>query len=711
MPRRIRSTAPVSVGVREQVTQVPRATKIVDGLLAFAGEAVPFVTQELNKKVESDKALQAARALQGQAPTDDATVAGYKASYLVAAKLQGIRAAKELQADPNLGNYTDEEFEARVAESMGNIQSSLGSEYKALGDDPELAKAFTLQMTETMPALIDARYAAQLEIEQKRRYEDTYALAFDSIDGMNPKDVPDSLRALMGTTELLQMTDLEREKILLNLAQSTGNMGVFEFAKEYKGSSDSSLFSRSGTMQQLERVTKTQMTHEQQIEFWKAKDSLLNAYTAGSLTVEEFDKGSLQLKTDFGQGLSENEYRSAVNARQRAVVTETSQDRWMNAFKDGKFVDFVKADGTEANKGEKAAFLDKVHADVFSTYSKAIEEANTEEGRKSGRLAGVLDSAWVADIKTVDDLAKQSGEVSPEFKGRLNNIATFDITRIVKETQDKDGTSRYVIPGIERGGSWNFYKSPADDFNLLRRMPLSRLSAYASGRELEILERTRAYLDADRSPAEALVQANYDVDKGKPVVSKDLKQNLEDMLDDPTDSLFNKDIPESARPMMTRYLLKSTINFDSPDFQKAVAADAMNNLFTYLSDNSPIKGNAGELKAGLVAKLKADGVDVSGGSVDLDDYFQTARLMVLPFARTHFRNKKLRWGDIQFDVQDNYVRFVSGEQVLPYKVSLGELGSMVYNWKKENPNAFTAPELEALDALDQAPYIGMHRDR
>lgn len=684
MARRIRSSAPVAGGVRQQLDQTSSLTSVVEGLVDFAGAAAPVVTKELNKKIEADKVIQMERAYRGEGPSDDATNAGYAASYLVSTKTEGLRLSKDLQNDPKLGTYTDEEFEELISTRLSQSQELLSSEqYPALKRNEELEKALALQTMEIMPAISDARMSAQLQLENKKRNEDLYALGYEAVNGKNPKNVPASLEQLMQTSKVLQMSEVEREGLLLELAKNTNNEGVFEFARTYKGESDKPLLSRSGAMQQLQRKTNRKLTHEKELALWDSKNLALSEFSAGGLTLEEFKQRSLQLDEKYGKAFSEAEYNAAIKSREAAQVKEDTYDKWNEDFSNEKFVDFLKPDGKKAKPNEVAAYLDYERAKTFDAHKDAILAVDNTEGRANGSYYRAVDRAWMDTINTTDELAKQSGQVSPEFKGRLNNIANFDVASNVSKVKGEDGVERFTMQGVSRVGGGLSYEGVADDFNLLQRMPASRLAAYADGNELAILSKTKQYLEGGSSPAEAITQAQYDVRRGKIRITKDSKAVIEELLVSPDSGLFYNDaIPESAQAMMTTSLLNSTIDFDDPNYKKEVGMDMLRQNFTYLSDGSPIKGNANNLKAAMVEELVQNGV-AENPNIDLDDWFGTAREMLLPLAKAHFRDADLENEDLQFDVREGMVSIVSGNKVLPRRFSLATLGTTIYKYKKQ----------------------------
>lgn len=691
MARSVRATGITHYAdpLRQSSDNKPSSLEVIGAVADFASTGHGFYKKfkaKQDAKIEADKQLQVARALRGQLPTSDSSKAGRTASYLARVKVGGTGLIKKIAADPNLGRMTDEELRDNLEVGIGGIREKLAADYAdVLSDSADLDKSVSLQIGDLMPELIAAKASSTAKMEHRQDYESAYGLAYEEVANASDEDIPAVLSRLSSISDTMNLSPDEFESIVVQLADTTGKKGVFDFAKKFKGSHDQSLFSRSSVLQKMVGKKKRSDDIAVTVALWNAKDDIVDKYRAGAISDDELDKAVISLYHDYGNTFSESEVRGLKASQQSMRVEEGNQNRWIEDFHADKAVDFIKSDGKEATAAEKAATIEVVQLETFNEFKDALEKANTPEGRQNGQYGAILGRAWQATIRATDRFGKRSGVYSKHFTKRLNNIANANIEELVSVTQDPAGRNVYSIEGVERTGGGVIYEGPADDFNLLTRIPVASLENYVSGESLAILQRTREYLDTGKTEAEALVQAKRDIKHKMPTISGAQLKNIDDLLDNPDNSYYGwrEPMPESAKEMMRYNLATSTMNFNDEDYQLSQASEQLRSNYTFLPDGSPIKGDRAALGAMLTEKLWNQGKVPQGSEIDVDEAFLSARQILLPFARVHFQDPELTPNEIQFDVTEGTVSFVSGTKVLPYRISLGDLGEKIANWRAE----------------------------
>lgn len=169
LPSRQRRSQPaqtVDTFVQQQPDiQESSASRVVRGLFEFTGKAMDVAVRAEKSKIELDKVTQQQRALQGLAPTDDATNAGVRAYQLINVRDDVLQAnsdlAQKIREQPDMD---DEQFEVLTRETY----APLLSQYQG---DAQLSQALSAKLQESQTQIFQIKEAAQREHRDWQRQE------------------------------------------------------------------------------------------------------------------------------------------------------------------------------------------------------------------------------------------------------------------------------------------------------------------------------------------------------------------------------------------------------------------------------------------------------------------------------------------------------------------------------------------------------------
>lgn len=340
------STTTINRGYKQEANPVGPVENIFNTLLQASGQTMDAVGKEATRKMEEDKTLQTMRFYQGMAPTDDATVAGYRAHAVLGMQNSVLTQTARLKKEAETFTGTDEEWEDKVRDSHRSIVDTAFASHPDLKQDPDTLKAITTIYGEQVPQIAAARIGAKLSMDHEKRLTDLADNIRLRSDGLKPDEMVATLNGVMtDASDAMQLSVKDREKVLTTLAiekAKQGDLTYLNYTKQYKGNASTSLFDRDATLQAAEKVGQTVYSQQHQDAVAGQKVALEQRLFNHELTWDQFVAegqkinvalgGTGQLAYDSTQFISEYHKLSALDAK------ENKDKPWMHAGPDAAAV-------------------------------------------------------------------------------------------------------------------------------------------------------------------------------------------------------------------------------------------------------------------------------------------------------------------------------------------------------------------------------------
>ena len=395
---------------------------IVDSLVNFAGIAGGEYVKQTNKKLETDRIIQSARATQGLAPTNESTVAGYRAHATVNLKSQALGSQARLNEFAGQ-RHTDDEWEAAIQEEYKTIDANMLETYPNYEGDLELQKLSAVALREVVPKVTIQREANKLEFE----IQDRISAATDAlINGGKAGELTlDATEQMLGA---LKLTESQMDKVIVDAALNSSDPNILAMTKEYKGARKTSLFERTGQLQQLERKMFDKEVSSNAIDLAVEIRGMESALIDGSMTEVQFtDRAKARNKDLNGKFMSRAQYNSAFTRRDKVLAGEFRQRKIIKAVADPTVVDMGGFKKQEVQGALTAVFENELTRVDDST--TGMDPTDAETTKLNGRHAA---------IARVGDMAVKSGEVLDSWVGEMNNLANMNVPASILEMDVKE---------------------------------------------------------------------------------------------------------------------------------------------------------------------------------------------------------------------------------------------------------------------------------
>lgn len=380
-----------------------------DSLPAFGQLAA-----DLQKDIEADATLQENRKLLGKGPSNDATKKGIKAQKFVTVRNKASQAIGELKSRLNSGVYSDEEYEALIAEAQDKVT-------KWTGDDKDLIKAASGYFREALPQLYELRG----QKTEMKRQEELYFLNQESLvlatkGDFTPEEVRKNVAKVL---EEMGMQGLSREtmqKTLMDTAAEQAerkDLTLMDWVKEQKPE----WYRNSSKMQQADKTAHELLFTDSQGEVAQTKSDIEAKYTNNlQLTEEEWYKEAGKLSLYDKPLYTETQMRSFWNQLQNKRVGDGITDmmfQQMLVNTSDKEADPIPvlsgkpltqkqsvALVTKFDKYQERQTADWQAANPEATEEEAVEFAAKQHRDKASAIlnSGITDPAWKESMSILD---------------------------------------------------------------------------------------------------------------------------------------------------------------------------------------------------------------------------------------------------------------------------------------------------------------------
>lgn len=409
------------------------AGALVNSLVAFADVAGDEYVKRVNKEVAADKVVQTAKALRKEAPTSDATRAGYQAHAAIALQDQAVKEQLRLNEVAKT-DIDDEQWDKEVRNSYDTVDQYMSENYKGYKESPELQKLAGLSLREVIPQATAARQEQGL----KREIEGRISTATDTLINAANTGAYKTLGAegmaghVVTMMKSLQLSPSQQDAVFVDAIENTRSPELIESAKYWKGSRRSSLYDRSGRIQSLERELKKDAAEKDIFNTAQAKYAMESGFLAGEVTDQEFDLRNKAHEKTTGKPLfQESEVMSLMTNRDKALALE---NRKMQLLQD-----------IGSDKAFIGQYKDKEIQEGFTEYTQKVlmgienDALTLQDSEKDSFIQQKSTQA----VSRIADLSVRHDTLIESWKGDFHALATINVPADIK---DKKG-----LPPVAQG--------------------------------------------------------------------------------------------------------------------------------------------------------------------------------------------------------------------------------------------------------------------
>jgi len=393
----------------------------ITALTAFAGVAGDAFTARTKKKVEADKAVQTSRALQGFAPTDDATIAGYDAHVAVNIKEQTLASQARLNELAKT-RVSEDEWDEAIRKEYEGLDLTLSDDYERYTTSIDLQKLSSVAMREAIakPTVIRETFKIQHEIEDRMN---TATDTLMNNAAANPSsNVLDETNTML---EALKLTESQKDKVILDAIYNTRDQNLIDLSKEYKGERDTSLYERNGKIQQIEKNLKNQAIADKAIQINEERNTLDQSYIDGSMTREQWIQAHVNRNKDLDGKFSTPSHINSVDAaKDKVTVQQFKTNNITKNLLDWNFTDFSQYKPEDVQKAMDNILTVNTDQMVFEANKLPVEDR-----------AEYIDNKQRATIKHYGDLGVKSGMTVDAWTSDLNALSKMVVPSEILESE------------------------------------------------------------------------------------------------------------------------------------------------------------------------------------------------------------------------------------------------------------------------------------
>jgi hypothetical protein len=342
----------VSLSVPE-VTRLKKTPQVIQRAAGFKGVAAPgdnilaslaqasgigleTAKKSLDLKVQKDRVKQASNFMMGEQPSDDATVAGYHAHALLAMQNKVQTNALTLKEEAETFAGSDQEWNDLVLNKRQESMKELRDAYPNLHEDSvDFQRNLTNMFVNEMPGVTAARIAGKLNIEAEKRLNTFNDDLINRMQVFDPAEGYDGLiTAINETKTAMQISSEDADASIVQQALTAaidGDGRLIEFAKQYTGGRDSSLFERTPELHKAEQaIAKGNIVKNEVAAGLQKADILTKFELSGDREyLMEADK---KMRAATGIGFSNAEIKAAVLGRSKKIIKNQTKTDIANIF-------------------------------------------------------------------------------------------------------------------------------------------------------------------------------------------------------------------------------------------------------------------------------------------------------------------------------------------------------------------------------------------
>lgn len=526
--------------------------QIVDALVNFAEVGGGIYSTEMSKKIAEDKIVQSALASAGAAPTDDATVAGYRAHAAVMMQDQVMRHQLELN-ELAKQDLTDEEWDEQLRTRYRDVDEYIGKNYTTYDKDKEMQKLLPIAFREMMPQVNATRASEQLKrtIEKGKNSTIDYfvnqaKLMKENGVGIPPEVLANSFNAKF---KALKLTSKERDDVVEQIVLTTKSPEMLEAAKVWKGDRKASLFDRSGRLQQLEKKLINEALSTEAVAMTTKLMAIKQGIISGEILINDgmamLDKMN---KATNGEAVSSGFISGIWTDYYKARAAEAELTRTKEILSNPDAID----PGDLKDKTKKAAYR-SIYEDELDKAAEAIK--SLPEGERQMQFAVLKKQSQ----SRVADMAVRNNDTVVPFVNILHNLATSNVAF----RADKDESGKPILGNTEKEG-----------IGLIEAMsPIALVqhldALQGHGKEARVIRDFMAYRDRGMTDPQALAQAQANFRNPVVASAKKIKSGVDEVRDN-LEFLWTPDFEDKQVPYLEEQIRNQIALSSEPDSESNI---------------------------------------------------------------------------------------------------------------------------------------------
>jgi len=506
--------------------------QIIDSLLGFAEVGADTYKTEMSKKIAEDKIVQTALATAGAGPSDDATVAGYRAHAAVIMQDKIMQHQLELN-ELAKQDLTEDEWDAEIRKRYRDTDEYINKNYSTYQEDREMQKLLPLAFREMMPQLSATRQSEQIKlmIEKGKNSTTDYLIQQAKLMKENGVDLePDKLANTFDfKLKALKLTSKEKDDVIENAIITSKSPALLEAAKVWTGDRKASLFNRSARLQTLEKKLVNEALSTEAVAMTTRLVSIKQGILNGEILIADgmamLDKMN---KATNGEAASRGFISGIWTDYYKARSSEAELTTAKTILSNPNTID----PGDIREKTRKAAYR-SIYQDELDRAEEAVK--GLPDGQKQSQLAVLTKQSQ----SRVADMAVRNNDTVVPFVNILHNLATSNVA--FREEKDEQG--KPVLGNTEREG-----------IGLIEAMSpialIQHLEALGGrGKEARVIRDFMSYRDRGMSDGQALAQAQANF-RNLPLASAKQIQAGVDEVRDNLEFLWNPDFEDKQVPYL-----------------------------------------------------------------------------------------------------------------------------------------------------------------
>jgi len=582
-------------------------TYIADALVKFAGVAGDMYIAKTAKKVEADKIVQTSRAMQKMQPSSDATNAGYQAHAAVAIKGQMLKKQAELNALADT-NITDEQWDEAAKSAYVDVDNFMMENYDNYAKSNELQKLTAVAMREAMPQATARREAAKIGFEIDGRMNAGTDVLVNGSKVLQGAVGTEALDLLNGMLKPLQLTASQKDQVLTNAILQTRDPSLIKLAKEFKGDRDTSLFSRTGSIQRIDDQLESQNLADSAIDIADERSLVEGGYLSGEMTKSEF-KTRVKNRNSVldNKFMSPSRYEYILDQYDKRTAENYRTGDLINAIQDPNVVE------TGATKKEEQAALTQM-VKIREDSAQAKADAQGLEGDDREEF---IKAEKVRTIAHVGDQSVKIGALNGEWVATLQNLATMNVPANLLEGK-AGGFTVQDLPDKAQAG-----------IQILDSLPPVARDEYISGiKNVDKGKTLRNFMHLRELGVDlplALQRAQFLTAHPVPVDFTAIQTGVEEVRDKQEYFWWRKDIPDNQSDYMEQVLREKIMVDPNPASEGNInlVSNWMKNSWTTTKKGTRLLGDPGYIAR--TAKLNVTRLDNA-----LDGYIDSQAERFLP---------------------------------------------------------------------------------
>ena len=453
----------------------PQGAQIMGALVRASGILATEAGNRFQKKIAEDTVKQQSLAIRNLEPSDDATVAGYRAHSIIGMQNIVLSGSKEIEAEAATFTGTDDAWDEYMGSRFGEMHDNFLLEHPSLEGDIPALSAMNAIFGEQLPKLGMARISGKLEQEHTKRqqkFQDSILLRLDGLEGEELTLSADAIMDDGATT--LKLTMQEREAMLgqaaINAAKG-GDLRLIEYTKLFTGNQEASMFERVAGLQDAERQALSLNKTRNVAAIAEAKAINSADLTSGVIDAQGFYENGETINQRLGNAYTPDGMRAEVARVNKIRVEQQEIADW----------------------AENASPMNPVPPDKVKPVVSRIRDSYNKEAQEA--LAAMPDMPPEEKAQILRT-AKRRADAELESKGLIDAVEREKFSNFLTVDTNTEAFTKDQLPPEIQSSLDDFYdKSDGGQID------------YSNPKVMAFAKNNRIFLSMGKTPTQAFKRA------------------------------------------------------------------------------------------------------------------------------------------------------------------------------------------------------------